>query len=348
MKELGKVSLRAFNTFGCEAHARHIVQLEGMEDLVQLEGAAFDANSDLVLGGGSNILFAKDVPGTAYLVRLKGREVVEEQRDSVLVDAAAGESWHELVLWSLQQGWSGLENLSLIPGLAGAAPMQNIGAYGVELSDLLDSVLVRDWRSGEQRRISHHDCEFAYRDSRFKSRDAHRFLILSCRLRLERAFRPVTGYSGLREELAGMGVKKPRPSDVSEAVVRMRERKLPNPVHIGNAGSFFKNPQLPLENAWRLAEKFPGLPVHQVGTGDAKVSAAWMIEHCGWKGHRRGDAAVSGQHALVLVNHGTASGPEILDLARDVARSVEQTFGIALQAEPFIFGSSLYPEDSTA
>ena len=339
MKELSGVSLRAFNTFGCEASASHIVQLESMDDVQKLADVRFDPRADLVLGGGSNILFASAVRGTVYLVRLKGREIVDAQDGSILLDVAAGESWHELVTWSLQQGWSGLENLSLIPGLVGAAPMQNIGAYGVELSDLLDSVLVRDWHDGAVHRIDHHDCEFAYRDSRFKSREAHRFLILSCRLRLRNRFKPMIAYAGLGEELKKMGVSRPGPVQVSEAVIALRRRKLPNPESIGNAGSFFKNPQMPLDQVWALGERYPGLPVHQVGADSAKLSAAWMIEHCGLKGLRRGDAAVSSQHALVLVNHGTASGLDILELAKEVAAIVEQEFGIALQPEPYIFGA---------
>ena len=338
MKQLGRVSLRAFNTFGCEAHAAHVVQLEQDPDVEKLEERALDTSNDLVLGGGSNILLLRDVPGTVYLMRLKGRRIVDEARDSVLVDAAAGESWHDFVNWTLEQGCSGLENLSLIPGLVGAAPMQNIGAYGVELADRLESVLARDWHSGEVRRIDHHDCRFRYRDSRFKSDEPDRWLILSCRLRLDRRFRPRIQYAGVGEELAAMGVTEPTARDVADAVIRLRNRKLPNPEQIGNAGSFFKNPVVPESTAWDLAERYPAIPVYPAGRETAKLSAAWLIEHCGWKGRRRGDAGVSEQHALVLVNHGMAQARDILDLATEVARSVEERFGISLEPEPRLYG----------
>jgi UDP-N-acetylmuramate dehydrogenase len=337
MKRLEQVSLRAFNTFGTEAHARQLLQLESLEDVARLGAGDFRPGFDLVLGGGSNLLFVHDVPGTVYLNRIRGRRVVEDDGDSVLIEAAAGESWHELVCWSLDQGFSGLENLSLIPGLAGAAPIQNIGAYGVELSNLLDSVLVFDWHSGQRLRLASRDCRFSYRDSRFKSGEPERFLILSCRLRLHRTREPVLSYAGLREELDAMGLSAPSARDVSAAVVRLRQRKLPNPELIGNAGSFFKNPRMSTDQVEALKREHEGLPVHPGDDGQARVSAAWMIEACGWKGYREGDAGVSAQHALVLVNHGTAHGREILALSQRIAKSVLERFGIELEREPALF-----------
>lgn len=337
MKRLEQVSLRAFNTFGTEARARRLLQLESLDDVNQLGSGDFRPGFDLVLGGGSNLLFVDDVPGTVYLNRIRGRRLLEDDGDSVLIEAAAGESWHELVCWSLDQGFSGLENLSLIPGLAGAAPMQNIGAYGVELSDLLDSVLVFDWHSGQGLRLASRDCHFSYRDSRFKSGEPERFLILSCRLRLHRTREPVLSYAGLREELDTMGLSAPSAREVSAAVIRLRQRKLPNPELIGNAGSFFKNPRIPTDQAEALQMEHKGLPVHPGDDGQARISAAWMIEQCGWKGYREGDAGVSAQHALVLVNHGTAHGREILALSRRIADSVLERFGVELEREPALF-----------
>lgn len=337
MKRLEQVSLRAFNTFGTEAHARQLLQLESLDDAGQLGAGDFRPGFDLVLGGGSNLLFVDDVPGTVYLNRIKGRHLLEDDGDSVLIEAAAGESWHELVCWSLDQGFSGLENLSLIPGLAGAAPMQNIGAYGVELSDLLDSVLVFDWHSGQSLRLANRDCHFSYRDSRFKSGEPERFLILSCRLRLHRTWQPKLSYTGLREELDTMGLASPNARQVSAAVIRLRQRKLPNPEQIGNAGSFFKNPRIPTDQAEALKMEHKGLPVHPGDDGQSRISAAWMIEQCGWKGYREGDTGVSAQHALVLVNHGTAQGREILALSRRIADSVLERFGVKLEREPALF-----------
>lgn len=340
MKRLEHVSLRAFNTFGTEAHARHLCQLESLDDIATLVRSGFRPGHDLVLGGGSNLLFVSDVPGTVYLNRIRGRRIVEADADSALVEVAAGESWHELVRWTLDQDLCGLENLSLIPGLAGAAPMQNIGAYGVELAEVLESVDVFDWHSGQRLRLARDDCRFAYRDSRFKSGEPDRFLILGCRMRLGRHFRPVLAYAGLREELGVLGSATPTAHEVSDAVIRLRRRKLPNPEHIGNAGSFFKNPRVSPELAESLQSEFPGLPVHDAGEGRRSLSAAWMIEQCGWKGHRDGDAGVSEQHALVLVNHGTAHGRELLALSERIADSVQDRFGVALEREPVVFAAT--------
>lgn len=232
-----------------------------------------------------------------------------------------------------------MENLSLIPGLVGAAPMQNIGAYGVELSDHMDSVEVLDWHSGKTLRISHHDCRFAYRDSIFKSVQPDRFLILSCRLRLQRRFVPRIAYAGLREELIGMGIKHPDASSVSQAVINLRLRKLPNPELIGNAGSFFKNPLVDKHQAELLCEAHTGLPVHEATVDRVKLSAAWMIESCGLKGYRQGDAGVSEQHALVLVNHGGATGLQLLALSQKIETLVFEKFGVSLEREPRVIGS---------
>jgi UDP-N-acetylmuramate dehydrogenase len=238
------------------------------------------------------------------------------------------------VRWSLERGLSGLENLSLIPGQAGAAPIQNIGAYGVELSSALRGVTAWDWQRSAWVCFESADCQLGYRDSLFKSAAADRYLVTSLQLRLNRVFRPQLDYAGLSDTLSGMGVEHPSARDVSDAVIRLRRRKLPDPAVTGNAGSFFKNPELDPEQAHALAAAHPGLPVWPTDDGRSKLSAAWMIENCGLKGLREGDAAVSEQHALVLVNLGSASGKNIVTLARRIQSSVADRFGLMLEPEP--------------
>ncbi len=235
---------------------------------------------------------------------------------------------------------SGIENLSLIPGLAGAAPMQNIGAYGVELADVLDSVLVRNLATGESRQFRHDECQFGYRDSRFKTVDAGHFLITGIRLRLSRFFEPKLDYAGIGNELDQMGLSRPDAAQVSQAVIRLRQRKLPDPAVLGNAGSFFKNPVVDQGTAETLQSQFFDLPVYPLNEHHSKISAAWLIDHCGWKGHREGDAGVSPDHALVLVNYANASGQDLLALAAKIIASVYENFGIQLMPEPHIIGSS--------
>lgn len=336
MKRILNASLKHLNSFSIEARAGQLLTLESDEDLQTFVSEfRFDATRDLILGGGSNILFTGDIEGTVILNRVRGISIIEDSNDEVLVEARAGENWHQLVLWCLDQGLSGVENLSLIPGLAGAAPMQNIGAYGVELADVLDSVQTIDLNSGQLRRFKKRDCHLAYRNSRFKSADAGKYLITGIRLRLQRKFVPKLAYKGLGQELSLMGIDTPDAKQVSEAVMRIRQRKLPDPKISGNAGSFFKNPVVSRTRADLLEKEFAGLPVYPAGP-DVKLSAAWLIEHCGWKGRSMGGAAVSEQHALVLINKDNATGGEILTLARAIQASVQDRFGIELQPEPLI------------
>jgi len=285
-------------------------------------------------GGGSNIILASDVPGTVFLNRIAGRHIVDEQADHVLVEIGAGESWHDLVRWSLALGYSGLENLSLIPGTAGAAPLQNIGAYGVELATVLDCVTAWDWRRSTWVSFNQEECRFGYRDSLFKSVWPDRYLLSSIRLRLDRVFRPVLDYAGLREELAAAGIARPGARDVSDAIIRIRQRRLPDPARIGNAGSFFKNPVVGPSVAESLQARYPGLPAWPQQTGQVKLSAAWMVERCGLKRLREGDAEVSEQHALVLINRGAATGAQIIRLSRRVQAAVDEAFGVQLEPEP--------------
>ena len=336
MKQSRNVSLQRFNTFGVPATASRVTQLSRVEDLA---GCTFMPGRDLVLGGGSNLLLAGDIEGNVFLNRMAGMRLLEDSHEGALVECASGELWHSMVLWSLAHGLSGLENLSLIPGLVGAAPIQNIGAYGVELSDVLVSVGCWDWLAGEPVELTAEDCRLGYRTSRFKTDDADRFLVTSIRMNLARRFQPRLEYAGIEEQLGAMGVSEVSADLVSRAVIALRKRKLPDPALIGNAGSFFKNPAVTADLADTLKADFPTLPAYPAGDGRYKLSAAWMIDHCGWKGHRAGDAGVSDQHALVLINHGTASGRELLELARRVAASVQNRFGVALEPEPVIVGA---------
>ena len=334
MKLTRNPSLKAFNTFGVDASAGLMLTLENEEDLLSLP--PFDRGRDFILGGGSNVLIATDVPGTVFHNRITGKEIVDTSNDHAWIEAGAGENWHELVRWTLKNNLSGLENLSLIPGLAGAAPIQNIGAYGMELASVLESVTAWDLSLSEWKTFSREDCELAYRDSRFKTAEPGRFLITSIRLRLDRRFRPRLDYSGLGEELSRDSAGQATAIEVSNAVIRLRQRKLPDPATSGNAGSFFKNPVLKRDEGQPLMERFPGLPTWPLEDGTIKVSAAWMIEHCGLKGHRTGDAGISDRHALVIVNHGSATGEEILRLARNIQSTIYDRFGVNLEPEPRI------------
>jgi len=335
MKVAERPSLQALNTFGVDATAALRIDIESEEDVLALPG--FDPSKDVALGGGSNVLLVSDVPGTLYLNKIMGREIIGKTDGRTLIEVGAGENWHDLVLWTLDQQLSGLENLSLIPGNVGAAPMQNIGAYGVEVAAFLDSVTAWDWQRKAWKVFDRDECLFGYRDSRFKSLESDRYLITSVRLALDPEFAPRLEYSGLVQEVGESNSDELTAREVSAAVIRIRQRKLPDPAKLGNAGSFFKNPVLADSEARLLQNTHPGLPAWPAGDGKIKLSAAWMIDDCGLKGCTEGAAEVSRLHALVLVNRGGASGEQIWRLARRVQDDVEQRFGIRLEPEPRIF-----------
>ncbi len=331
--------LSALNTFGIAATARVLWRVESAADVTQVVRALRDepGGAPLVLGGGSNLLLTGDLERPVLQVAIRGRRVVSDDGESVVVEAGAGEPWDPLVRWTLAQGAAGLENLALIPGTAGAAPIQNIGAYGVEQRDTFDSLDAVDLVDGTTRRFDAADCAFGYRDSVFKGPDGGRWLVVAVRWRLSRTPRLAIDYGELRDELARAGVAAPGPVDVADAVSAIRRRKLPDPATLGNAGSFFKNPVVPAALADALRAREPGLPAWQAGER-VKLSAAWMIDRCGWKGHRDGDAGVHAAHALVLVNHGAATGAQLLALARRIRDSVRARFGVELEPEPVIAG----------
>ena len=341
--------LDARNTFGVAARAPMLVEVADAAALPELFGYAMLRDHPLlVLGGGSNLLFAGDAPGAVLALTAQRIAIVDENGDRAIVRADAGVEWHALVLWTLGHGLAGLENLALIPGTVGAAPIQNIGAYGVEVREHVHVVEAFDRDSGAFRRMAPDECAFAYRDSAFKHAP-DRYVVTAVEFALTRTPRLRLDYAGLREELAAMGHPTSdgeaggaaTPSRVAEAVCRIRRRKLPDPAVVGNAGSFFKNPIVPATQAGALKAAHPTLPVFPAGDEALrKLSAAWLIDRCGWKGHREGDAGVAASHALVLVNHGGATGAQLLDLARRIAASVHDRFGVALEPEPRIVGAT--------
>ena len=329
-------SLEGRNTFRVPARAEMLVDIHQLDVLPTLAGYAAIKNAPpLILGGGSNILFTRDWPGVLLSLATTGIRILENNNDGALIRVEAGENWNDLVHWSLAQGFVGLENLALIPGTVGAAPIQNIGAYGVEVSEFVRTVAVFDWRSREFARIANADCGFGYRDSIFK-RDPSRYLVTAVEFFLPRRRDLKLDYAGVREELATMSIEQPTAPMVAEAVCRLRTRKLPNPALIGNAGSFFKNPIVTAAIADDLRKENPTLPDWKTAADNLKLSAGWLIEAGGFKGLREGDAGVSTQHALVLVNYGKATGAQIWALAQRIREGVFQRFGVMLEPEPII------------
>ena len=335
-----RAALAPLNTFGVAATARWLAEVRDAAAIpAVLALPVVSGLPVMVLGGGSNVLFAADFPGLILRTAFDSVRMLGDGGSTAVVRAEAGAGWDALVDWTLARGLAGLENLALIPGLVGAAPIQNIGAYGAEVAESIETVEAWDRQAARFDRLNARQCAFAYRDSMFK-REPERWIVTAVEFRLAREARPRLDYTGVREELAALGITlDPTPQQVAAAVRRLRRRKLPDPAVIGNAGSFFKNPVVDAALAARIRSAHPQAPVHPAGEGCSKLSAAWLIEGCGWRGHRDGDAGISAQHALVLVNHGDASGTELLALARRVADSVEQRFGVRLEPEPRIVGA---------
>ncbi len=329
------VSLQPFNTFGLPARARHYLRIT---DPAQLDSLRTDAATAglprFVLGGGGNVLLTRDVAALVLHMAIPGRAIAGEENGAVLVRAGAGENWHGFVEFTLAQGLGGLENLSLIPGTVGAAPIQNIGAYGLEIKDVFHSLTAYDLTTGTQRVLNAADCRFGYRDSIFKHADGANLVVLDVTFALPRAWQPNLRYAELANALREAGIDEPTPRQVSETVVAIRRRKLPDPALIGNAGSFFKNPVVTSEQCAALLARFPQLVHHAQADGSEKLAAGWLIDQCGWKGRSMGAAGVYPKQALVLVNNGGASGAEVLALARAIQADVLEKFGVALEPEP--------------
>ncbi|GAB1389516.1 MAG: UDP-N-acetylenolpyruvoylglucosamine reductase [Rubrivivax sp.] len=336
------LSLRELNSFGLPAVARTLARVTNEADVRRLlADPRCGAAPKLVLGGGSNLVFSRDPQAVVLKVEVMGRRLVAERPEAWIVELGAGESWHEVVAWTLGQGWPGLENLALIPGTVGAAPVQNIGAYGLELADRFESLDAVDLVTGRTVTLDARACAFGYRDSIFK-RDARegglagKSLITRVRLRLPRPWQPVLGYLDLERRMAETGQAAPDARTIFEWVCAIRRAKLPDPAQIGNAGSFFKNPIVSAEQCRDIIGRDPEIVHYPMPDGRMKLAAGWLIDACGWKGKSVGRAGVYERQALVLVNRGGATGAEVVTLARAIQESVYGRFGIRLEPEPVI------------
>ncbi|MFC3552440.1 UDP-N-acetylmuramate dehydrogenase [Lysobacter cavernae] len=329
------------NTFGVAARAPLLVEVADVTALPEVLSAPELADGiALVLGGGSNLLFAGDPAGPVLALTGERIETLTDDGAHAIVRADAGVPWHGFVMQTLAQGLAGLENLALIPGTVGAAPIQNIGAYGVEVREFIHAVEAFEPATGQLHRLDAAACAFSYRDSVFKHAP-DRYIVTAVEFALPRMPALKLDYAGLGDELIAMGIDAPTPQLVAAAVIAIRRRKLPDPAVLGNAGSFFKNPIVPAAQAEALQAQYPAMPVFRGNdTGTRKLSAAWFIDACGWKGQRDGDAGVAASHALVLVNHGHATGRQLLDFARRIADSVQLRFGVAIEPEPRLIGAT--------
>ena len=334
MELLRDVSLRPYNTFGMEVKARYFATFSTVTELQQLLQLPEVQNlPKLVLGGGSNILFTQDFAGLVLKNNIRGIQVMELDDEYCLVKAGSGEAWHDLVIYTLEQGLGGLENLSLIPGTVGAAPLQNIGAYGVELKDVFEHLEAVHVASGELHFFTAEQCKFGYRESIFKHEVKGQYIVVSVTLRLRK--KPIfnTSYGAISQTLAAMQVAELNARAISEAVCQIRRSKLPDPAQIGNAGSFFKNPEISAGQFQELQQQFPNIPSYPTTPGMVKVPAGWLIEQAGWKGRRFEAYGVHKDQALVLVNYGGAQGNQVKILAHQIIDSVQEKFGINLQPE---------------
>lgn len=328
------VSLKEFNTFGIDAKAKYFISISNKEELIEaLQLPQF--SEYFVLGGGSNMLLTGDIDIPVLHINIKGKEALAvSSQGHVGIEVQAGENWHEFVLWCIENNYGGVENLSLIPGNVGTSPIQNIGAYGVELKDVFTSCTAIDIETLEEKIFMLEDCKFGYRNSIFKNEAKGKYIITSVFFELtSRDHQLNTSYGAIQQELESNNISEPTIKDVSDAVIAIRQRKLPDPKEIGNSGSFFKNPVIPKAEFEVLQEKHPNAPHYVVSDTEIKVPAGWLIEQCGFKGQRFGDAGVHKNQALVLVNYGNAKGEEILALAKKIQKSVFEKFNISIVAE---------------
>lgn len=338
MRFIENADLSRCNTLGLPGRARFLARVESEAELQAVLTSVTARNLPVtILGGGSNIVLAGDVPGLMVQMAIPGLRVLSASGDEVMVEAGAGENWHAFTQRTLAMGLGGLENLSLIPGTVGAAPVQNIGAYGVEIRDVMHSLTAFDRETGRYVEFATADCGFAYRESIFKSRHPGRYVITRVRFRLSRRPRLHMDYGDIRQALAAASVQHPGAADVARAVIAIRQSKLPDPARLGNAGSFFKNPVVPSAQAEALQARFPGLVAYAQPEG-SKLAAGWLIEQAGWKGLQRGAVGVHDRQALVLVHRGGGSGADLLQLAADIRASVLARFGVVLEQEPVILG----------
>lgn len=331
MQVQNNISLRPYNTFGIDAQAEYFIQLTDTNQLAEIAKAW--PGEKHVIGGGSNILLTKDVAGLTILNCLKGIEQVKEDGHHVWLKVASGEVWHELVMHAISNGWAGIENLALIPGTVGAAPMQNIGAYGIEVKEVIEEVTAWHWEHNRYITLNNAQCRFGYRDSVFKHEMKGKVLITEVVFRLNKKATFNTSYGAISQELERMGVTELSINAIANAVIAIRSSKLPDPKVTGNAGSFFKNPTISKTQYEILEQQFPGMPSYPVDEAHVKVPAGWLIELCGLKGYTTGNTGVHKLQSLVLVNKGGATGKEVWDLSEKILQTVQQKFGIPLERE---------------
>lgn len=331
-------SLTPFNSFGLPAAAGRYGEILSAGQLVMMvRNGELSGQRIIILGGGSNVVFTKDTDATVLHIRIPGRELIGSDDDYNFVRAGAGEKWHDFVRWTLEMGLPGLENLSLIPGTVGAAPVQNIGAYGIEVCERFMVLEAVDLKSGALVSFDFKDCHFNYRDSLFKQEAAGRFVITSVTFRLPKRWTALTRYADVSRELSARGIIDPKPLDVSDAIIAIRQKKLPDPEQLGNVGSFFKNPVTDAENFSNLLQMYPDLPGFRQLDGRVKLAAGWLIEQAGWKGRNLGPVGMYDNQALVMVNRGGARGEDVLALSQAVQKDVADRFGVQLEIEPSVF-----------
>lgn len=334
MEIISNFSLKPFNTFGIESQAKLFVSVDSVSQIVELtERGQFIKNNHLILGGGSNLLLTKNVDALVIKNELKGIEKINEDADFVWVTCAAGVVWHEFVMWCIDRNYGGIENLALIPGCTGASPMQNIGAYGVEIKDTFFELEAIELATGQRKTFTKSDCEFGYRESVFKRQLKNQFIITSVTFRLKKVPTFQIEYGAIKQELDNMQVSELSIKSIAQAIITIRSSKLPNPKEIGNAGSFFKNPEVDESTYLRLKNEFPNLVAYALENKNYKLAAGWLIEQAGLKGYRVGDAGVHQLQSLVLVNYGTATGNQMFDLSTHVLETVKQKYGIDLERE---------------
>jgi UDP-N-acetylmuramate dehydrogenase len=328
------VQLKPYNTFGIEVKAKFFVEVTSIEQLQEiLQNPDYQSIERLILGGGSNLLLTKDIDGLVIKICIKGLEIIKETDENIWIKSGAGVVWHDLVMFCVNHNYAGIENLSLIPGTVGAAPMQNIGAYGIEIKEVFEELEALEIETGQIRSFDKATCNFGYRESIFKHEAKGKYIILNVTFKLNKQPNFHIEYGAIKDTLAEMNVSEISIKSISDAVIHIRQSKLPNPAEIGNAGSFFKNPEISKAQFETLKAQFPTIPSYPINETTTKVPAGWLIEQAGWKGQRFGNVGVHAKQALVLVNYGGGKGEEIKELSQKIQASVKEKFGIALSAE---------------
>ena len=334
MNILENYPLEKLNTFGINVRSKYLVEVSSTDEILEIiQSEKFKNLKKLVLGGGSNVLFTKDYNGLIILNKIKGKKVTYQDSHSVKLLIGAGENWHKLVMYTVENGWGGIENLSLIPGNTGTAPMQNIGAYGVEIKDTFVELEALEISSGKIEKFNKEKCKFGYRESIFKNENKNKYIILNVTLKLNKNPKLNVNYGEIKNDLKNNNIQSPTIKDVSEAIISIRKRKLPDPKKIGNSGSFFKNPVVDLNKLKKLQKKYPNIVNYPINKNEFKIAAGWMIEKAGWKGKTINNYGVHKNQSLVLVNYGDAKGIEIYDLSKKIIVDIEEKFGISLVRE---------------